>query len=1035
MGKRSKKRRQSVASGALPVAQKGDAAAPHKGSSAASERQKPWWRKKSKGLRKRNQEPKYGQVTHLNTIRQYGIINEEHFFRLSLVSGEHVIVSTRVLFRLDASGRQAVQVSVLPEASPSSIVAKVTKLENRSLHLLDSATPVQLSAGYEPDFEVRSGDWVRLHFDEKTGSARVVEALRLKDVVGKVTRVTSTGGIIEQQIAFSTDQWPTEAPRLQVGSQVAVHAIESDQGNLSWRALSLEVLDKKAASAAPSSPASQNGIIASKVCIPKGIDVTEELDFGQVSPGESRSRQICITNRTDRPHLLVACKVNSAAKHVALAKTFQPHLIGSGDKYHLNLICKSSELGTNNARIELEFEEGFFVQCVTTVRVVDPLEARLAPSSSNASSVKKVETVSRAFQEQLWTVPGERCPMRQAKLPEGLPHFPVPPAFWKRTDRDLENYVSGLLRQPLCPENYVDKLQLLLHLEEVQLSRDLEERVLCPAPLQVNGCEARLNLSSWLEEGQFPPRVGDRVLLQPANDPNTQLNFEGFVHQVMTDEAILRMSPAFHEQMEKNPNQSWELRFQLNRTPLRRSHLAVRISRPLIRSMLFPKTELRTAVLRWPLTLVNEQLNELQREAVHRIMSASRCSLPYIVWGPPGTGKTVTLVEAILQVFQNLKHSRVIACAPSNSAADLLAEKLWASGQLVSSDIVRLLGFQRDVDSVPPRIKHLCVNTGHLKKAARHRIVVATVVTAGALYGLGLPPDHFTHGFLDEAGQATEPETLVVAGLVCLAGGSLVLGGDPMQLGPVVRSRLAVKGGLGESLLHRLLLSENGAGDPKQLSCLPVTRLRNSYRCAQSLLEPYSRLFYDSQLRSCVENKDRGALPDFPVFFHGVRGRAQKEGSCPSWFNPSEVVQVIRYLQRAFGPWGLLPDQVGVVTPYRKQAQKLRCLMESLDLPRCKLGSAEEFQGQERNLIIVSTVRGSEALVPSADGSSSSQNLGFIFCARRFNVAISRASAMLVVVGNPDILTLDTNWKSLIDYCSTHKTCYGLAAETMVPSC
>ncbi|KAH8024936.1 hypothetical protein HPB51_002350 [Rhipicephalus microplus] len=511
-----------------------------------------------------NQEPKYGQVTHLNTIRQYGIINEEHFFRLSLVSGEHVIVSTRVLFRLDASGRQAVQVSVLPEASPSSIVAKVTKLENRSLHLLDSATPVQLSAGYEPDFEVRSGDWVRLHFDEKTSSARVVEALRLKDVVGKVTRVTSTGGIIEQQIAFSTDQWPTEAPRLQVGSQVAVHAIESDQGNLSWRALSLEVLDKKAASAAPSSPASQNGIIASKV------------------------------NKTDRPHLLVACKVNSAAKHVALAKTFQPHLIGSGDKYHLNLICKSSELGTNNARIELEFEEGFFVQCVTTVRVVDPLEARLAPSSSNASSVKKVET-------------------------------------------------------PLCPENYVDKLQLLLHLEEVQLSRDLEERVLCPAPLQVNGCEARLNLSSWLEEGQFPPRVGDRVLLQPANDPNTQLNFEGFVHQVMTDEAILRMSPAFHEQMEKNPNQSWELRFQLNRTPLRRSHLAVRISRPLIRSMLFPKTELRTAVLRWPLTLVNEQLNELQREAVHRIMSASRCSLPYIVWGPPGTGKTVTLVEAILQ--------------------------------------------------------------------------------------------------------------------------------------------------------------------------------------------------------------------------------------------------------------------------------------------------------------------------------------------------------------------------------------------------
>ncbi|KAL1431425.1 hypothetical protein MTO96_014274 [Rhipicephalus appendiculatus] len=114
-------------------------------------------------------------------------------------------------------------------------------------------------------------------------------------------------------------------------------------------------------------------------------------------------------NGTDRPHLLVACKVNSAAKHVALAKPFQPYLIASGDKYHLDLVCKASELGTSNERIELEFEEGFFVQCAATVRVVDPLEARLAPSS-NAPSVKKVQTVSRAFQEQLWTVPGERCP-------------------------------------------------------------------------------------------------------------------------------------------------------------------------------------------------------------------------------------------------------------------------------------------------------------------------------------------------------------------------------------------------------------------------------------------------------------------------------------------------------------------------------------------------------------------------------------------------------------------------------------------------
>lgn len=73
-------------------------------------------------------------------------------------------------------------------------------------------------------------------------------------------------------------------------------------------------------------------------------------------------------------------------------------------------------------------------------------------------------------------------------------------------------------------------------------------------------------------------------------------------------------------------------------------------------------------------------------------------------------------------------------------------------------------------------------------------------------------------------------------------------------------------------------------------------------------------------------------------------------------FNASEAMQVVHYLRRAFGPWGLLPSEVGVLTPYRRQTLKLRELVNSLGLPACKIGSAEEFQGQERRLIVVSTV-------------------------------------------------------------------------------
>lgn len=771
-------------------------------------------------------------------------------------------------------------------------------------------------------------------------------------------------------------------------------------------------------------------IAGKRAPIPKGLDVPKTLNFGQLEPGKSHTLQLCITNGTEVPHLLLACKLSSSTKQVAHAKVFQPTLIASGDKHSLDLVCTASQVGTSHERIELEFEEGFIVYCVATVSVVDPLEKQLQPSSKSvASAVKRSAAASGRISEQvLWTVPGEQCPTRKGKLPVGLPHFPVNARFWKMSRRELERFVSVSLRQPLQPSNYVEKLQLLLHLEEVQHTRELQEQTLCPALMRLESKgNVRLDLTDWLGEARAPPRLGDRVIVQPVGGDSApeggHVNYEGFVHRVMSEDTLLRFSPTFNKELVANPLQTWELRFLLNRTPLRRCHLAVRLCKPLLHSVLFPRGAVKNA-REQPLKLVNEQLNELQQEAVKRIVASHRSTVPFIVWGPPGTGKTVTLVEAILQVYLNISHSRMLVCAPSNSAADLLTEKLWASGLLVPSDIVRLLGFQRDLDAVPARIRPLCVNTNKLERASHHRIVVSTIVTAGALYGLGLPADHFTHGFLDEAGQATEPECLVLAGLVCLAGGSLVLCGDPMQLGPVLRSRLAARGGLGESMLHRLLLGgDDGSGASPRCS-LPFTRLRNSYRCVQALLEPYSKLFYDGQLLSCVSKQDRGALPDFPVFFHGVRGCALREGACPSWFNPSEAMQVMHYLQRAYGPWGLLPSEVGLLTPYRRQTLKLRSLITSLRLPTCKIGSAEEFQGQERRLIIVSTVRGSEAMVGNGSGEPQ-QSLDFLFCARRFNVAISRASAMLVVVGNPDVLTLDKHWKSLMDYCADHGTYHG----------
>ena len=118
-----------------------------------------------------------------------------------------------------------------------------------------------------------------------------------------------------------------------------------------------------------------------------------------------------------------------------------------------------------------------------------------------------------------------------------------------------------------------------------------------------------------------------------------------------------------------------------------------------------PKTNLKTArglpVLRW----VNRNLNREQQNAVTRILSGQGRPLPYVIYGPPGTGKTVTVVEAILQIFLLRSDSRILVTAPSNSAADLIVERLHKSGKIQLGDLARLNAFQRPEDLIPATVK------------------------------------------------------------------------------------------------------------------------------------------------------------------------------------------------------------------------------------------------------------------------------------------------------------------------------------------
>ena len=198
----------------------------------------------------------------------------------------------------------------------------------------------------------------------------------------------------------------------------------------------------------------------------------------------------------------------------------------------------------------------------------------------------------------------------------------------------------------------------------------------------------------------------------------------------------------------------------------------------------------------------------------------------------PGTGKTVrsapypaiysltccqvTIVEAILQVLKKDPNARVIACAPSNSAADLIASRLTV---LSDTEMFRFYAPSRHTNDVPSELrKYTCVTdkieySGPFKVPPgaimkRFRVVVTTCVSASIFTGRGMPRGHYSHIFIDEAGQATEPEAMIAIKTMADNDTNVILSGDPQQLGPIIRSRIASQLGLETSYIERLMQRE-----------------------------------------------------------------------------------------------------------------------------------------------------------------------------------------------------------------------------------
>ncbi|KAM9634009.1 RNA helicase Mov10l1-like [Morphnus guianensis] len=432
----------------------------------------------------------------------------------------------------------------------------------------------------------------------------------------------------------------------------------------------------------------------------------------------------------------------------------------------------------------------------------------------------------------------------------------------------------------------------------------------------------------------------------------------------------------------------------------------------------------------------NPMLNEQQKLAVKRILSGECRPTPYVLFGPPGTGKTLTVIEAILQIHYTLPGSRILVCAPSNAATDLICLRLHQSNLLKPGAMVRVNASFRSAEQIDDMVKPYCKDGDDIRKALWFRIIITTCSSAGMFYQTATRLGHFTHVILDEAGQANEPESLIPIGLISEANGQIVLVGDPKQLGPVIKSKIALTFGLNMSLLERLTSREIYLRDEDAFSAcgaynpLLITKLVKNYRSHSALLALPSKLFYHKELEVCADASVVTSLlhwrklprKGFPLIFHGIRGSETREGHSPSWFNPTEAVQVMQYcchLAKNENAAVSVTD-IGVITPYRKQVEKIRFLLRSIDLADIKVGTVEEFQGQEYMVIILSTVRSHEGLF-----GDDMYCLGFLSNPKRFNVAITRAKALLIVVGNPHVLVKDPCFCALLEYSLMNRVYVG----------
>ena len=435
-------------------------------------------------------------------------------------------------------------------------------------------------------------------------------------------------------------------------------------------------------------------------------------------------------------------------------------------------------------------------------------------------------------------------------------------------------------------------------------------------------------------------------------------------------------------------------------------------------------------------------LNASQENAVNRVLAAREVA---IVHGPPGTGKTTTLVEAVFETLH--RENQVLVCAQSNTAVDWISEKLLDRGIPVlrignptrvndkmlaftyerrfeaHEDYPELWSLRKAIRELQSRIRGNGAGKReqlrHQLSKLRHRALELEIrihddlfrearVIASTLVGAAnrlLEHRRFSSLFIDEAAQALEAACWIAISKA----DRVILAGDHCQLPPTIKCLEALRGGLGDTLMEKVVRRK-----PETVSLL-----RMQYRMHEDIMAFPSHWFYHDRLLAVPEVRYRGILDyDNAITWIDTAALDFKEKNVADGtgrINLGEAGLLIRHLRsymERIGEKRILDEHIdfGIISPYRAQVRYLRQLLYKEPFFRpfrslLTVHTVDGFQGQERDVVFVSLVRANE------EG-----QIGFLRDLRRMNVAITRARMKLVILGDAVTLARHPFYKALYDY-------------------